>query len=265
MQSLMAIVVALALGLAPAPRFTDVGPGHPFATEVAWAAGTGVVSGYDDGRFRPAVDVSRQALAAVLYRYTGTTWRVPEGWGGPSDVGPGHPFRTEIAWAITVGVLPAYQDGTFRGAGAVSRPEMAAILHAMAGSPAVSEGSQTLPFSDVFEESDLVVPITWVALHGIALGYPDGTFGVTTSVSRQAASAFLFRFEEWALRSRQVGGAELREQVRRELEREPRLGDGHGAVALVEGEGVEEGAVLVLEQLGLGHGGEGVEADRLVG
>ena len=191
-----ATAVSLALTVAVAPvTFDDVGPGHPFATEVAWGAGAGVVSGYDDGGFRPGAAVSRQALAALLYRYTGTDWQPPEGWQGLRDVGPDHPFRTEIAWAIGVGALPAYQDGTFRGAGEVSRPEVAAILHTMAGAPAVSEGSQTLPFSDVFEESDLVVPITWVSLHGIAHGYPDGTFGVTASVSRQAAVAFLHRFD----------------------------------------------------------------------
>ena len=262
MKVRLALSLVLLAVSAPA-SFDDVGPDHPFATEVAWAAGTGVV--VDGSAFRPAAEVSRQALAAMLYRYTGTDWQPPVDWPGFRDVGPGHPFRTEIAWAVAVQALPPYQDGTFRPTGAVARPEVAAILHAMAGSPAVSEGSQTLPFSDVFEESDLVVPITWVALHGITEGYPDGTFGVTVPVSRQAAVAFLHRFERWAAGSGQVGGAELREDVRRELERGLRLGDREGAAGLVQGEGVQEGAVLVLEHLGLGDGGEGVEPDGLVG
>lgn len=239
-MKVLASAFAAILALSPmSASFTDVGPDFPFATEVAWAAGAGVVTGYDDGRFRPAAPLSRQALAAALYRYAGTDWQPPVGWPGYADVGPDHPFRTEIAWVVAVGLMMPYQDGLFRVSGQVSRPEVADVLHEMADRPIVSEGSKTLPFDDVFEESDLVVPITWVALHGIAEGYPDGTFGVTDSTSRQAFAAMLYRFEGWMMTEgpgSAMNGPELREHIRRELERDLGLGDGVDATGVVEGE-----------------------------
>lgn len=56
-------------GTAADPGFADVGPDHPFRTAVAWAAGSGIATGYDDGTFGPDRDVSRQAMAAFLHRY----------------------------------------------------------------------------------------------------------------------------------------------------------------------------------------------------
>jgi predicted acyl esterase len=53
---------------APDGPFWDVDPDHRFCAEVAWAAGAGIVNGYDDGTFRPTAPVSRQAMAAFLHR-----------------------------------------------------------------------------------------------------------------------------------------------------------------------------------------------------
>ena len=51
----------------PSPQaFDDVPPGHPFFEEIAWMAGSGVSTGFDDDTFRPSNPVSRQAMAAFL-------------------------------------------------------------------------------------------------------------------------------------------------------------------------------------------------------
>ena len=50
------------------PGFTDVDEDHLFYEAIAWAADDGVVDGYADGTFRPAHDVTRQAIAAFLHR-----------------------------------------------------------------------------------------------------------------------------------------------------------------------------------------------------
>ena len=51
-----------------APTFADVRTSHPFFTEVQWMASTGITTGYAGNTFRPATPVSRQAMAAFLYR-----------------------------------------------------------------------------------------------------------------------------------------------------------------------------------------------------
>ena len=43
--------------------------GAPFRTEIEWLASTGITTGYADHTFHPVEDVSRQAMAAFLYRY----------------------------------------------------------------------------------------------------------------------------------------------------------------------------------------------------
>jgi hypothetical protein len=51
------------------PAFTDVPAGHAFCGEIAWMAASGITTGYGDGSFRPTESLSRQAMAAFLYRY----------------------------------------------------------------------------------------------------------------------------------------------------------------------------------------------------
>jgi hypothetical protein len=51
------------------PRFTDVGPDHLFFLEIEWMAGQDISTGYPDGTFRPATYMTREAMAAFLFRY----------------------------------------------------------------------------------------------------------------------------------------------------------------------------------------------------
>ena len=57
----------------PAPvsaaGFSDVADGVWYAEAVRWAAGCGVVKGYDNGCFGPNDAVTREQMAAILYRY----------------------------------------------------------------------------------------------------------------------------------------------------------------------------------------------------
>lgn len=50
--------------------FSDVPATHAFYAEISWAWNTKIVEGFDDGTFRPTARVSRQAIAAMLYRTT---------------------------------------------------------------------------------------------------------------------------------------------------------------------------------------------------
>ena len=57
----------------PAPvstaDFSDVADGVWYAEAIRWAAGSGVVKGYDNGCFGPNDAVTREQMAAILYRY----------------------------------------------------------------------------------------------------------------------------------------------------------------------------------------------------
>ncbi len=108
--------------------FRDVPPTSPFFVDVEWGVSGGLTNGYADGTFRPTTQVSRQALAAMLWRLAGSpAGPFPDP--GFSDVGPDHPFRTAIAWAAQNDLVRGYADGTLRPSIAVSRQAAMAILH----------------------------------------------------------------------------------------------------------------------------------------
>ena len=49
--------------------FGDVKPGSYYEAAIAWAAESGIVTGYDETRFGPDDLVTREQLAAILYRW----------------------------------------------------------------------------------------------------------------------------------------------------------------------------------------------------
>lgn len=49
-------------------KFSDVRANNPFYREIIWLESTDITGGYEDGTFRPYNTVSREAMAAFLYR-----------------------------------------------------------------------------------------------------------------------------------------------------------------------------------------------------
>ncbi|MBV7433266.1 S-layer homology domain-containing protein [Dermabacteraceae bacterium TAE3-ERU5] len=56
----------------PQAPFRDVPINHPFAPAISWAKANGIMRGWPDGTFRPKLPISREATAALLYRYFNT-------------------------------------------------------------------------------------------------------------------------------------------------------------------------------------------------
>ena len=68
------MIVTILYRLAGAPEagtsgFLDVAEGDYYAAAVAWAEAEGIVYGYDETHFFPRTPITRQQLAAMLYRY----------------------------------------------------------------------------------------------------------------------------------------------------------------------------------------------------
>ena len=72
MTRAMLVTVLWRYANAPKPGanpFTDVPNGKWYTDAVAWAAENGVVNGVGDGKFEPDGSVTREQMAAILYRY----------------------------------------------------------------------------------------------------------------------------------------------------------------------------------------------------
>lgn len=58
--------------------FSDVPSGAWYEEAVAWTAESSIMSGYTDGRFGADDPVTREQMAAIFWRYAGSTvWRLP--------------------------------------------------------------------------------------------------------------------------------------------------------------------------------------------
>ncbi len=127
---------------------------------------------------------------------------------GFSDVPSGHPFVTEIGWLVGEGITTGFPDGTFRPTVAVSRQAAAAFLYRLAGEPEVTgqAGFADVPVGHPFHDE-----IAWLVGEGITTGFPDDTFRPTQPVTRQAAAAFLYRFDGEPAVSGQAGFADVPE------------------------------------------------------
>lgn len=114
-------------------NFTDVPKDYWCYDALAWALDSGVINGYADGSFRPRASISRQALSAMLYRYTaccGKTLSAQEdvlsGFADSSDVDP--VLYEAVNAMCSAGIVRGYQDNTIRPQRGATRAQAATML-----------------------------------------------------------------------------------------------------------------------------------------
>ncbi len=107
--------------------FADVQPGMWYTKAISWAARAGIASGYDYGYFGVNDPMTRQQLATVFWRYTGSP-----------DVAAGEDFADEsdiasyadkaVDWARAGGVIVGKPGNLFDPNGTATRAQLAQIL-----------------------------------------------------------------------------------------------------------------------------------------
>ena len=133
-----AMIVTILYRMAGSPSvsgssdFTDVAAGKWFAKAVAWAAANGIVNGYGSGLFGPNDPVTREQLAAILYRYAVyggmTAVTLEENLGGFADTAQLSAYAIQaMNWAVGQGLIEG-SNGLLRPQANASRAEVAAIL-----------------------------------------------------------------------------------------------------------------------------------------
>ena len=116
-----------------ASDFKDVDSNKWFAKAVAWAAANGIVNGYGSGRFGPNDPVTREQLAAILYRYTAyrkaSTASNGDNLASFSDLGTVSGYALEsMNWAVGAGLLKG-ANGKLDPKANATRAQVAAIIH----------------------------------------------------------------------------------------------------------------------------------------
>lgn len=112
--------------------FTDVAGGTWYADAVAWAAQNGIVDGVTATTFAPNDPVTREQMAAILYRYAqykGYDVTASGDLSGYTDAGAIRPYaEAAMAWANGAGLITGVSDTTLQPRGNSTRAQVATIL-----------------------------------------------------------------------------------------------------------------------------------------
>lgn len=112
--------------------FSDVASGMYYTDAVIWAAENGIVNGYGNGVFAPDEPITREQLAAVLYRYADY---IRCGTAGRNDLSRFSDAKTVSAyaltpmqWAVESGLINGVGSGILQPGGTATRAQAAMIL-----------------------------------------------------------------------------------------------------------------------------------------
>ncbi len=139
----MAVYIARALaggdGNVPAfpntPSFPDVPTGHWALKYVEYAVDQGVVAGYEDGKYHPEYEVTRDQMAVYVAR----ALVAPSGEAGLADYVPANPRNfpdvpdsfwsyKHVEYCVENGVVAGYEDGLYHPEIVVTRDQMAVYV-----------------------------------------------------------------------------------------------------------------------------------------
>ncbi|MBG6181991.1 fibronectin type III domain-containing protein [Arthrobacter sp. CAN_A1] len=193
----------------PAPTtiqtFTDVPRNNQFFTEISWLATERISTGWTEQNatktFRPLQSVNRDAMAAFMYRASGSPTYTPPKTSPFADVSTNNLYYKEISWLASTGISTGWvqRNGTktFRPLQSVGRNAMAAFMYRLADSPSFKAPTST-PFDDISTQEQFYKEMAWLASTGISTGWTESndtkTFRALQPVNRDAMAAFLFRF-----------------------------------------------------------------------
>lgn len=115
-----------------AHSFADVVEGTWYSNPVLWAANNNIVSGFEDGNFKPNQPITREQLVTILYQYSKsmgydmseeaelsvyTDQDQISGYANPA-----------MKWAVKHGILTGMADGTIAPRATATRAQLAVIL-----------------------------------------------------------------------------------------------------------------------------------------
>jgi subtilisin len=111
-----------------AQQFSDVPTNHPFYQYIMTAWQRNVISGYNDGTFRPYANVTRGQIAKIAVESAGMrdlSTAIPSF----RDVPTNHTFYWYIETAYANGILSGYADGTFKPEADATRGQITKIVN----------------------------------------------------------------------------------------------------------------------------------------
>lgn len=134
-----AMVAAMLYRMAGSPaayyggrQFTDGADGKWYSSVIRWASQMGIVTGFQDGSFRPNENVTRVQLAAMLFRFAQYQSRDIQGRGDLNSYQDSSSVQAwakeAIQWAVAKGLISGKPGARLDPSGSATRAEAAAVL-----------------------------------------------------------------------------------------------------------------------------------------
>ena len=117
------------------PSFKDTPNNEWYSAFVGYLEKYNIISGYEDGIFRPDESITRAEFVAMTVRFNSLFNEVKkDGYTVKyTDVASNYWAYSDIAYAKNVGWLNGYADGTFKGDNAITRAEVVTVVNKATG------------------------------------------------------------------------------------------------------------------------------------
>jgi uncharacterized repeat protein (TIGR01451 family) len=181
--------------------FRDIPWNHWALLHAELSYENGIVGGYSDGSYRPALTVDRGQMAVFIARaIAGGEALVgdPPATASFNDVPTTHWAFKYIEYAKAHGVVGGYADGTYRPTLGVDRGQMAVfVARAVAGGDGAVPPAPGAPtFTDVAPGTPWAWAqkyVEYIVSRGVVAGYADGTYRPALAVTRDQMAVFVAR------------------------------------------------------------------------
>ena len=179
--------------------FDDSGRGDWFYDSVVYVYENGLMDGVSDTLFDPDGTVTRAQLVTMLWRLDGepsVNYALPF-----TDVSGGEWYAEAVRWAAGEGIVNGVSETEFAPNAAVTREQLAAILHRYAQHKgydvSIGESTNILSYSDFASISEYAISaMQWVCGEGIITGVTESTLEPQGTATRAQSAAILMRFLE---------------------------------------------------------------------
>ena len=182
----------------PTYVFVDVSQNDWFFTAVDFVYQNGLFTGTSANTFSPGTSMTRGMFVTVLHRLD----ELPEAGpgGGFTDVSnPSAYYYNAVTWANANNIVAGYTDGTFRPDRAVTREEMAAIMHRYAEYKRRDMSTPGNVFDTFPDRSDVssyaVAPMRWAVSWEIIRG-SGGMLLPRNTATRAEVAQIIFNYCE---------------------------------------------------------------------
>ena len=179
----------------PISAFTDADPAAWYHDGVHYVLENGIMSGYGNGLFGPDDTTSRAMMAQILWNMEGKP--VVNYALSFTDVNADKWYIEAIRWATAEGIMNGYGNGLFGADDAMTREQLAAIVHRYAKYKGVdvSATSDLLGYTDLDKVSAWALPsVKWAVGSGAVGGRTNTTLNPKDNATRVEIATIVMRY-----------------------------------------------------------------------